>query len=62
MLKRVERDLERSQRQRDDLLAALVEAGHDHRAHAELGTQLTAVQAELDAAEERWLELSVETG
>jgi len=62
LLKKVERDLAGSQRRRDELLAALADAGHDHRAHAELGTQLTAVQAEVDAAEERWLELSVETG
>ena len=62
MLKKVERDLERASRRRDELLAALADAGHDHLAHADLGTQLTAVQAELDAAEERWLELSVEAG
>ena len=61
-LKKVERDLARSQRHRDELLAALADAGDDHLAHAELGRRLTAAQAELDAAEERWLEISVEAG
>jgi ATP-binding cassette subfamily F protein uup len=62
LLKKVERDLARASRRRDELLAALEAAGADHRAHAELGIELTAAQAEVDAAEERWLELSVEAG
>jgi hypothetical protein len=61
-LRKVERDLERAQRRRDELLAALAGAGDDHRAHADLGTQLAAAEAELGTAEERWLELSVEAG
>ena len=62
LMKKVERDLERAQRRRDELLAALADAGDDHRAHAELGTELAEAQAALDRAEERWLELSMEAG
>lgn len=59
-LRKLERDVARHGRRRDELLVGLAEAGGDHRAHADLGTQLATVQQELAIAEERWLELSVQ--
>ena len=44
-------------RRRDRLLDELAAAGSDHQAMVRLGQDLAAVDAELAAAEERWLEL-----
>ena len=60
LLRNAERDVAKLTERRDELSAALATAGADHEALAEIGTQLALVQAELDAAEERWLSLAEE--
>ena len=47
-------------RRRDRLIGELAAAGADHQAMTRLGRELAGVEAELAAAEERWLELGVE--
>jgi ATP-binding cassette subfamily F protein uup len=58
-LRAVDKELLRLQRRRDQLNEALV-ATVDHVELARLGGDLTAVQAALDEAEERWLALAEE--
>ena len=60
MLRDVDRELAAITRRRDRLLDALAAAGHDHTTMVALGRDLAAVDAELTAAEERWLELGAE--
>ena len=59
LLRDVEKQLTRLGRQRDKLHEALV-ATTDHVELTRLGTELRAVQSELDAAEDRWLTLAEE--
>ena len=60
LLRNAERDVARLTERRDELSTAMSTAGAGHEALAEIGTELAAVQAELDAAEERWLSLAEE--
>ena len=59
-LRQTEKTLARLEKQKADLEAELLEAAEDHRAMADLGARLGAVSAELEAAEERWMELAEE--
>jgi ATP-binding cassette subfamily F protein uup len=56
-LREVEKELTRLGRRRDKLHEALVATG-DHVELTRLGVELRAVQEELDAAEEQWLDLA----
>jgi ABC transport system ATP-binding/permease protein len=58
-LRRLDKDLGRLTRERDRLADAF-EAAADHRDLAQIGGELAAAQAQLDAAEERWLVLAEE--
>ena len=60
LLRDAEKEMATHSRRRDRLLGELAAAGADHQAMSRLGQELTAVEAELTAAEERWLELGVE--
>jgi ATP-binding cassette subfamily F protein uup len=53
-----ERALKAAEARRDELVAALSSAA-DHEALAAVGGELAEAEAEVAAAEERWLELSV---
>lgn len=55
-----ERTVAGHEQQRGELEEQLAAAGADHVQLAELGARLDEVQRELDAAEERWIELSSE--
>ncbi len=59
-LRQVDKTMAKLQRQVDELNQQLVEAGDDHQRLGQLGSELSTRQAELDATEERWLELSEE--
>ncbi|MHB1137445.1 MAG: ABC transporter C-terminal domain-containing protein, partial [Microthrixaceae bacterium] len=61
-LKAAEKALAATQRRHAELSTRLAELGSsgDHVRMAELGTELADVAAEMDAAEERWLELATE--
>jgi ATP-binding cassette subfamily F protein uup len=59
-LRAVDKELARLGRRRDQLNEALVVPTADHLELARLGAELTGVQAALDEAEERWLELAEE--
>lgn len=58
-LRRLDKDMGRLTRERDRLADAF-EAAADHRDLAQIGGELAAAQAQLDAAEERWLVLAEE--
>jgi ATP-binding cassette subfamily F protein uup len=62
LLKEAEKDLARLDRARSRLDAAVTEAAqvNDHEALRRLGEELAGVQAEVAAAEERWLAVSEE--
>jgi ATP-binding cassette subfamily F protein uup len=62
LLREAEKAMAQLERRRDGLDAELAEAGRaaDHGALARLGHDLAAVNAELHAAEERWLALAEE--
>jgi len=55
-----ERDLADASAQRDAVIGELATAGADHRRMAELGRQLERLDAQLAAAEERWMTLAGE--
>ncbi len=57
MLREVDREIAAHTRRRDRLLDDLATAGGDHQRIVRLGRDLAAVELELAAAEERWLEL-----
>ena len=57
MLREVDRDIAAHTRRRERLLENLATAGGDHQRIVLLGRDLAAVELELAAAEERWLEL-----
>ncbi|MCP3992916.1 MAG: ABC-F family ATP-binding cassette domain-containing protein [Actinomycetia bacterium] len=59
-LRQVDKAMAKLQHQVDELNQQLVEAGDDHQRLGQLGSALSTRQAELDATEERWLELSEE--
>jgi hypothetical protein len=61
-LKQAEKALAATQRRHAALAAQLVEVGAagDHVRMADLGAELAAATAEMDAAEEAWLELAAE--
>ena len=53
----IERELGELQAERDRLQVRLIDARRDHRALAELGEELAAVDRRLADAEERWLDI-----
>ena len=57
MLRDVDREIAAHTRRRDRLVDDLATAGGDHQRIVRLGRDLAAVELELAAAEERWLEL-----
>ena len=60
LLKDAERDLSRATKERDKLTAELETAGSDYEVVTRIGTRLAEVQATLESAEERWLEIAAE--
>ena len=60
LLREAEKAMGRLERQRDELAAALADAGTDHDAIARIGVELADVQGRLDEAEEHWLSLATE--
>ena len=60
LLKEAERDVNRATKDRDRLSGELEAAGSDYEAVTRIGTKLADVQAALDSAEERWLEIAAE--
>jgi ATP-binding cassette subfamily F protein uup len=60
LLREAEKEMSRLERRRDEVRDALT-ATADYVELTRLGRELTAAQAELDAAEEAWLALAVET-
>ncbi len=60
LLREAEREVAALEQRRAGLTAELNEAGGDHEALVRAGTALAAVEAELAAAEHRWLELADE--
>ena len=60
LLKDAERDLNRATKERDNLTAELETAGSDYEVVIRIGKRLVEVQATLDSAEERWLEIAAE--
>ena len=54
----LERKLPKLEQERDDLTASLQVLGDDFEAVRKAGERLTAVMAEIDEVETRWLELS----
>ena len=60
LLREVDKELAALTRRRDRLTEQLAAAGADHEAMTRLGRELAAVEAELTAVEERWLELGTE--
>jgi len=60
LIKETEKSVARLERARGRLHDELAAAGADHEALARVGAELTAVTAELTAAEEAWLELTDE--
>ena len=61
-MKDIDKEVARLTKRRDRIAADLAETASTsgHAELHELGAELTAVQAELDAAEERWLTLGEE--
>jgi ABC-type phosphate transport system auxiliary subunit len=61
-MKDADKEVARLTKRRDGIAADLAEtaATRGHAELRELGAELTAVQSELDAAEERWLALGEE--
>ncbi len=59
-LRQAEKRMARLERKKADLGEQLAQAGADHDLLATLGTDLAAVSAELEAAEEEWLALATE--
>lgn len=59
-LKSVEKDMARLDKKRSALTSELEAAGADHEALVRIGAELTPVVEEIEALEERWLELSEE--
>ena len=55
LLRETEKEIAAHERRRAKLIAELAAAGADHQAMTRLGQELAAVDAELAAAEERWL-------
>nr|MBA2496572.1 hypothetical protein [Acidimicrobiia bacterium] len=60
LLKAVEKDMRRLERRRGEVTAEVSTAGADHVVLARLGEELAAVEADITAVEDRWLELSAE--
>ncbi|HUF34228.1 MAG TPA: ABC-F family ATP-binding cassette domain-containing protein [Acidimicrobiales bacterium] len=60
LLKDAEKEVATLERRRDALTKALADAGTDHERLASLGADIAAVEAELAAAEGRWLDLAAE--
>jgi len=60
LLREVDKELAAMTRRRDRLTEQLAAAGADHQAMVRLGQELAALEAELAATEERWLELGTE--
>jgi ABC transport system ATP-binding/permease protein len=60
-LRRLERRIPQLEARREELTTAMQDAGGDYEKAAAFGEELHAVIAELDAAESRWLELSLIT-
>jgi ABC transport system ATP-binding/permease protein len=60
LLKESEKDVAKLTKERDRLADALTSAGTDHTKIASISVQLADVQAKLDGAEERWLEVAAE--
>jgi ATP-binding cassette subfamily F protein uup len=60
LLRSAEREVASLAAERDALAESLAAAGSDREALTRIGTDLAAVQARLDAAEERWLEVAEE--
>ncbi len=60
LMKDAERDLNKATKERDKLTTELEAAGSDYATASRIGTRLAEVQAVLDAAEERWLEIAAE--
>ncbi|MDQ1436401.1 MAG: transport system ATP-binding/permease protein [Acidimicrobiaceae bacterium] len=60
LLRNAERDVAGLAERRDALSASMANAGSNHEALREIGSQLAEAQAALDAAEERWLALAEE--
>jgi hypothetical protein len=59
LLRETDREVQRLTRRRDQLVAALGDAG-DHVEMQKVGQELGEVSEELDQAEERWLSLAEE--
>ncbi len=57
LLRDVDKELATLTRRRDRLVTELAASGSDHQAMVRLGQDLAATDAEIAAAEERWLEL-----
>ena len=58
-LRALEQRMEKLEARRGELTAAVQDAGDDYVEAGRLGTELAEVAAELEAAESRWLELSM---
>jgi ABC transport system ATP-binding/permease protein len=62
LMKETEKEVTKLTKERDRLAEKLAAAGSDVASITEIGTKLADVQAKLDTAEERWLELAAESG
>ncbi|MDQ1395233.1 MAG: transport system ATP-binding/permease protein [Acidimicrobiaceae bacterium] len=60
LLATAEREMTELERRREELAEALAASGTDHAELGRIGSELAGVQAELEAAEERWLALADE--
>jgi ATP-binding cassette subfamily F protein uup len=57
-MRELERSMNSIRAKRDRLTDELHRIGDDHQRLAEAGANLAAVEAELESAEERWLEMA----
>ena len=62
LIKKAEREIAALQRRQNELQAALSDAGSDHVALTRIGRDLAEVHEAIAATEDRWLELTVESG
>ncbi len=60
LVKETEKAMAKLEKQRTKLEAQLLESASDHERLAALGVEFADVSAQLEAAEERWLELAAE--
>jgi ATP-binding cassette subfamily F protein uup len=60
LLKDVEKDMRRLERRRGQITGEVAAAAADHVALARLGEALAAVETDITAVEDRWLELTTE--